>query len=485
MDSRLKHNFCLLALISLMSLYGITQYSAAQVSVLTHHNDNGRTGQNLNETALNNSNVNVSDFGKLFFRTVDQNVYAQPLYVPNLLIGGRTRNVLYGCHREQQRVRLRCRRPSCQHSPVAGESGYASALAGCVCSSAYPAGRVPRSILGRRREEIGITSTPVIDSTTNTLYVVAKTKDVSNSTWHFYLHALDLLSGEDKFGGPTEITMPANSPVQFVQLNQLQRPALILVNGTVYVMFGSAGDFNIWHGWVVAYDASTLHQLAYFTTTPSNQVFDPSGETGGGGIFAAGGPVADSNNNIYFMTGNGPFDNSANFGVSALKLSTPISRCRTGSLRITHPTWDQTTSTLAPADLMMIPGTSLLVGGGKDGYLRLIDGNNMGKFSPSNNNNLENFLVTQIGYSAHPASGTVLVANGSTCGYRVACQRLTSSTAPSVPLPSKSIRFRKAKSAAPPERSIPRRCRFRPTETRLAPEFCGLPSPNWEARSQA
>src|SRR5579864_9749602 len=95
MSSRMKHKLCLVAQVWLMSLCGIAQYSFAQVSVLTQHNDNGRTGQNLNETVLNTSNVNVSNFGKLFFRTVDQNVYAQPLYVSNLNIGGRTRNVLY------------------------------------------------------------------------------------------------------------------------------------------------------------------------------------------------------------------------------------------------------------------------------------------------------------------------------------------------------------------------------------------------------
>lgn len=394
MTSRAKQKACRLALIGLMWLCGIAQYGAAQVSVLTQHNDNGRTGQNLNETVLNTSNVNVSNFGRLFFRTVDQNVYAQPLYVANLNIGGRTRNVLFVATENNSvyafdaddplantplwRVNLGTPVPSqdvCQVTPMP-EDG---------CQGQY---------WGDVGTEIGITGTPVIDPATNTLYVVAKTKDVSSSTWHFYLHALDLLSGEDKFAGPVEIAVPSNAPVQFVQLNQLQRPGLLLLDGTVYVMFGSAGDYNIWHGWVMAYDASTLQQLAYFITTPSNEVFDPSGETGGGGIFAAGGPVADNNGNIYVMTGNGPFDNSTNFGVSALKLNTPQLSVQDYFTPHNASYLGSNNVDLGSGGLLMIPGTSLLVGGGKDGYLRLIDGNNMGKFNASTDNNLQNFSVT-------------------------------------------------------------------------------------------
>ena len=323
--------------------------------------------------------------------------------------------------------------------------------------------------------EIGITGTPVIDPATNTLYVVAKTKDVSSSTWHFYLHALDLLSGEDKFAGPVEIAVPSNAPVQFVQLNQLQRPGLLLLDGTVYVMFGSAGDYNIWHGWVMAYDASTLQQLAYFITTPSNEVFDPSGETGGGGIFAAGGPVADNNGNIYVMTGNGPFDNSTNFGVSALKLNTPQLSVQDYFTPHNASYLGSNNVDLGSGGLLMIPGTSLLVGGGKDGYLRLIDGNNMGKFNASTDNNLQNSRLPLVGYSAHPRFGTVRVANGCIYGCREAWQRHTSLTALPLPLHCRPVRFHKAESIVPAERSIPPRCLCRRAEAKQVPESCGLP----------
>jgi hypothetical protein len=394
MSSRAKHKFYLTGLILLMSLFGIAQYSTAQVSVLTQHNDNGRTGQNLNETILNTSNVNVSNFGKLFFRTVDQNVYAQPLYVPNLNIGGRTRNVMYVATENNSVYAFDADDPLA-NAPLWRVNLGTPVPSQDVCHvSPMPSDGCQGKYWGDLGTAIGITGTPVIDPTTNTLYVVAKTKDVSNSTWHFYLHALDLLTGEDKFAGPTEVTVPASAPVQFIQLNQLQRPALLLVNGTVYVMFGSAGDFNVWHGWVMAYDASTLQQLAYFVTTPTDTVFDSSGETGGGGLFAAGGPVADSNNNIYVMTGNGPFDNSTNFGVSALKLSTPDLTRLDYFTPYNASYLGSNNVDLGAGGLLMIPGTSLLLGGGKDGYLRLIDGNNMGKYSPSTNTNLQSIHIT-------------------------------------------------------------------------------------------
>ena len=261
--------------------------------------------------------------------------------------------------------------------------------------------------------EIGITSTPVIDPNTNTLYVVPKTKDTSNSTYHFFLHALDLLTGSEKFGGPVEITIPSSSPVTFTPLAQLQRPGLLLLNGAVYVAFGSAGDFLVWHGWVVGYDASTLQQLAYFVTTPTDQVFDGGGCTGGGGIFAAGqGLIGDSDNNLYFVTGNGPFDlntGGSDYGDSAVKLTTPALtvadyfapyNAYNGTQSLGYNNTD-----LGAGGQLMIPGTTLLVGGGKDGLLRLIDSTNMGKFNASTNQDVQEFQAL-----SNPASQWIMGA---------------------------------------------------------------------------
>ena len=160
---------------------------------------------------------------------------------------------------------------------------------------------------------IGILATPVIDPVSGTIYVVANTKDTS-ANYHFKLHALDLITGAEKFGGPTEITATGFTP--FTQLN---RPGLLLTNGTIYMGFGSVGDFPTWHGWVMAYDATTLQQVAAYNSTPQNN------SVGGAGIWQTGnGLVADASGNIYAVTSNGNFDvdtGGKDFGSAYLKLS--------------------------------------------------------------------------------------------------------------------------------------------------------------------
>ena len=398
---RAKHNLFLIGIVWLLSAYGV-----AQVSVLTQHNDNGRTGQNLNETILNTSNVNAN-FGKLFFRTVDDYVYAQPLYFPNLEIQGQTRNVIYVATEGNSVYAFDADDPLAS-VPLWRVSLGAPVPCQDICQNPAPSGCAGQywNDIG---EEVGITSTPVIDPTTNTIYVVAKVKN-SDSTYHFYLHALDLFTGADKFAGPVDITAPSSAPVPFVPLNQLQRPGLLLQNGVVYVAFGSAGDFLDWQGWVMAHDASTLQQLGFFVTTPSNIDFDSAagtasfGESGGGGIFAAGqGLVGDSNNNVYFTTGNGPFDantGGSDYGDSALKLSLNTPTLNLVDYFAPYNAYNGTQSLgytntdLGAGGQLLIPGTTLLVGGGKDGILRLIDSTNMGKFNAVSNNDVQEFQAT-------------------------------------------------------------------------------------------
>ena len=395
----------------------LSSFGFAQVSVLTQHNDNSRTGQNLNETYLNTSNVNVSNFGMIFSRTVDGYIYAQPLYVPNLNIQGQTQNVVFVATEHNSVFAFDADDPSA-NAPLwqvnLGTSVPSQDI--CLVQATDGCNGSPWNDL---TPEIGITGTPVIDPTTNTLYVVAKTKDTSNTTYHFFLHALDLLGGSEKFGGPVEITMPSSAPVTFTQLAQLQRPGLLLLNGAVYVAFGSAGDFLVWHGWVVGYDASTLQQLAYFVTTPTDQVFDGGGCTGGGGIFQAGqGLVADSDNYIYFTTGNGPFDvatGGSDYGDSAIKLSTPA--LTLADYFAPYNTYNgpqglgENNEDLGAGGQLMVPGTSLLIGGGKDGILRLIDSTNMGKFNSTFNADVQEFLA-----STQWIMGSPVYWNGPTLG---------------------------------------------------------------------
>ena len=168
--------------------------------------------------------------------------------------------------------------------------------------------------------EIGITGSPVIDPTTNTLYVVSKRKEFQDTGiyWFHHLHALDLATGTEKFGGPKEIeaSVPGdgdgafNGVIRFQPLHQNQRAALLLDNGIVYIAFGAHGDNRPYHGWILGYDASTLEQVMVFNTSPN----DPGnrGSTGGGegsGVWQSGdGLATDSTHDIYFVTGNGLFD---------------------------------------------------------------------------------------------------------------------------------------------------------------------------------
>jgi hypothetical protein len=166
--------------------------------------------------------------------------------------------------------------------------------------------------------EIGITSTPVIDPATNTIYVQAKTKETvgtgcstASPCYVHRLHALDITTGAEKFGGPVVITAP-----NFDSLRHFGRPALLLNNGTIYVGFGSHGDGCNWQGWLFGYDAATLARKFVWSTS------DPASGCNGAAIWQGGdGPAADASGNVYVITGNGSYDGSKNFSESVLKLS--------------------------------------------------------------------------------------------------------------------------------------------------------------------
>ena len=342
----------------LILLVGISLASPAlgQVSVLTGQYDNARSTANLNETILNTSNVNVSQFGRLYSRSLDGYLYAQPLYVPNVTIPGNgTHNVVYLATLHNTVVAFDADNPS-QAAPL-WQVNLGPTRPCCSGSFLSP--------------EMGILSTPVIDPSTSTLYVVAAT--LENGAYFHRLHALNITTGQEKFGGPVAITASvpgsgydsAGGLVTFNSQNILQRAGLLLANGTVYVAFASINDADPWHGWLLGYNAANVQQQVF--------VYNSTPDGGRGGIWQSGrGVVSDASGYLYFMTGNGDYDGVNNFGDSMVKLN---------STAVTQDWFtpdDQATLAADDADLgssgpLLIPNTNLLVGGGKQGILYLIN----------------------------------------------------------------------------------------------------------------
>ena len=387
--SSARFAFCLTFLMSLCVAAGW-----AQVSVLTQHNDNSRTGANLNETSLNTSNVNVSTFGKLFGMPVDGFVYAQPLYMPSVnLPNSGTHNVLFVA--------------------TAHDSVYAfDADTGAQLWQKSLGTPVPSSVINTPniQVEVGIISTPVIDPSTNTLYVVAKTYE--NSVQIFRLHALDILNqGAEKLGGPIQIAAqyPGSGVsndgaghVLFVAAKHNQRAALTLVNGVIYVAFASHEDYPPYHGWVLAYSAANLQQLATYNTTPNG---------GDGGIWMTGqGLVADSNNNVYCISGNSTraTENAVgDYGESFLKLG--LSGNALSVLDFFKPhnydALNAVDNDLGVGGAVAIPGTAYIVGGGKVGVLYLVNTNDMGQLQPTTDRVVQEFQADK-GLIGSPVFGT-------------------------------------------------------------------------------
>ena len=293
----------------------ISNYSG----MFTFHNDNMRTGQNLSEIVLKPSNVNSSTFGKLFSIPLDGVALASPLYVVNIPIPSQgTHNVVY---------------VATEHDSVYAFDANGSPTPLWKKSFIDPANgitTIPAADTGECCDiapEIGITSTPVIDKNTNTIYVLAKTKEVSGGTTRYVqrLHALDLSTGNEKFGGPVVIqaSVPGtgagsnNGQVPFDSLHENQRTGLLLLNGVIYFGFASHGDIQPYHGWILGYDASTLQQRLAFCVTPNDE---------GAGVWMSGGGIAsDQTGALYYITGDGGFDGNTggpDWGDSYVRMTT-------------------------------------------------------------------------------------------------------------------------------------------------------------------
>ena len=381
------------------------------VNVLTWHDDLARTGLNSSETQLTPANVNQNSFGKLFSYAVDGKVYAQPLYVSNLAIPGQgTHDVLLVATEKDQVYAF----------DADSNSGANGGLLWHV-SLGTPAA-MPNNYFGNRYGPyhdltpfVGITGTPVIDLSTNTMYVDAFTND-STGVYSHHIHALDITTGRDKV---TPVLVQATYPgdgvegdgttLTFLATQQLQRPALTLLNGTVYVAYGSYADTDPYHGWVLGFDSSSLQLKSVFNTTP-NSVDPTDPNRGEGAIWQAGAGLASDGSSLYFMTGNGDFDTNLDangfptlqdYGDSFVKLSTANSTLTVSDYFTPS---NQASLSASDADLgsggvMLLPDSvgsaahpHLMVGSGKQGLAYLIDRDSLGKFDPNTDN-----VVQEIG----------------------------------------------------------------------------------------
>ncbi len=362
----------------------------AQVNVLTNKMDNSRTGQNISETLLTTANVNSTQFGKLFAFNVDGYVQAQPLYMSALTINGVPRNVVFVATQHDSVYAI-----DADTGIQLWQTSFINPAAGVTTVPAQAEGC--NNITGLA--ELGITSTPVIDPSTGTLYVTAKTQEFVSGkyTYVYRLHALDITTGLEKLGGPVQITGQIGS-LNLIILNQIQRPALLLSNGTLYLGFGSNGCDLKARGWLFAYDASNLQQIAQMTTQPDNSY--------GSSIWQGGvGPAADSAGNVYLSTANGLFNYSAqDLGDSVLKLSlganafsvadyfTPFDQANMAAT-------DMDLGSGAPTLLPTQAGSStpdLLVTSGKAGNIYLINRDNLGLYNPTNNDQITQYLPAAL-----------------------------------------------------------------------------------------
>jgi hypothetical protein len=370
-----------------------------------YHNDLSGTGQNLNETILTASTVNSNTFGRLFSIPVDGYVFPSPVYLSGVDIPGMgTHNVVFIATAHDSIYAFDADSNHGENATPLWKVSFINPVAGITT--------IPTSVFGfTDPSEIGITGTPVIDAASGTIYLVAKIRDASSSPVRYFarLYALDVATGDLKFGSPVDIqgSAPGTGPgnvsgiLSFNPLYEANRCGLLLLNGVVYITFASHNDLGPYHGCIVGYDAQTLQQVAFFYTTPNGSQ---------GGIWmSAGAPTADEDGNIYCVTGNGGFDlnsGGVDFANTFLKLTTGgtnlfISDYFTPFNALALNSGDQDLGTCAP---LLLPDTAgsaahphLLVAGSKTGVMYLVDRDNMGHFNAFNNSQIvQSFQVAPL-----------------------------------------------------------------------------------------
>jgi hypothetical protein len=359
--------------------------------IATAQCDNARSGANLLETILTPQNVNAVQFGRIVSFLVDGDVYAQPLYIPHLEIPGKgVRNVVF---------------IATEKDSVYAFDADATSSAPLWQMSFVDAKKYISPVSDRDvhcpfiQPDIGITSTPVIDLPSRTLYALARTREAENGKWVFRqrLHALDLATGAEKLGGPVTIratfqgekSLFSRGVIEFDPLFENQRAALLLANHNVIITWASSCDVGPYYGWVMSYDARTLRQTGALNVSPGAKE---------SGIWQAdAGPAADSDGNVYLITGNGKFTAAAggrDYGDSVLKIAlTPsglavrdyFTPADQEHLNDTDGDFGSGSPVLLPDQ--PAPHPHLLLAAGKSAKLYELDRDNLGHFHPGDDSN--------------------------------------------------------------------------------------------------
>lgn len=370
-------------------------------AVLNQHNDRYGSGANLNEWRLQVGNVNTNQFGRLYARPVDDQIYAQPLVVTNVNVPGvGPRNLLMIATVNDSVYAFDADDPSITAPYWQVSFTNANAVPPRNTDMTGACGGNYRDFSGN----MGIVGTPAIDVTAGTIYLVARTKEFG-SNFVQRLHALDLTTGAERPGSPVLITNSyagtgagsAAGRIAFDPQRQNQRPGLRLANGRLYIGWASHCDWGPYHGWLMAFDATTLQLVATYVTTPNGA---------NGGIWMSGAaPSVDEFGNIYVSTGNGTVGTAANRsdpinrGESILKLDGTNLAIQSWFTPYNWQILENGDIDLGSAGVLLIPGTTLALNGGKEGKLYLVNRDNMGGLSGSptaDTNVIQSFQVTGL-----------------------------------------------------------------------------------------
>jgi hypothetical protein len=373
------------------------------VNVLTYHNDIARTGQNLHETILTPASVGSGKFGKVGFIHVKGSVDAEPLYVSNLMVGGATHNVLF----------------------VATEHDVAYAFDAETFEKLWQVSLLaPDEITSDDRNcaqvspEMGVTATPVIDlksGPNGAIYIVAMSRNHAGQYFQ-RIHALDLTTGAELTGSPRTIsgTFPGSGAgsvkgqMSFDPKQYKERAALLLSRGVIYTTWSSHCDHDPYSGWVIGYNESNLQQAGVLNLTPNGSE---------GAIWmSAAGPAADASGMIYLAMGNGTFETSldangypyrADYGNAFVKISVAGNQLSVADYFTMHDTISQSDQDgdLGSGGVLLLPDTKdadgnirrLIVGGGKDARIYVLDREAMGRFNPTSDKVVQELAGVLIG----------------------------------------------------------------------------------------